>query len=96
MLPRKQRCLARNHLGMLCQCQALSGGRCHFHSPLSARVPLSRRVARRLSQHIGPLFASFEVWGDLFGGQYGESSRRPSPPPSRALLPASMRASLAA
>jgi len=34
MLPRKQQCLARNRLGMLCHCQALSSGRCHFHNPL--------------------------------------------------------------
>ena len=36
MLPRKQRCLARNRIGMLCHCQALSSGRCRFHNPLLA------------------------------------------------------------
>lgn len=34
MLPRKQRCLARNRIGMLCQCPAVSSGHCRFHNPL--------------------------------------------------------------
>lgn len=36
MLPQKQKCLARNRIGMLCQCQAVSSGRCRFHSPCLA------------------------------------------------------------
>ena len=34
MLPSKQLCLARNRIGMLCHCQAVSSGRCRFHNPL--------------------------------------------------------------
>ena len=36
MLPRKHQCFARNRIGMLCHCQAVSSGRCRFHSPLLA------------------------------------------------------------
>ena len=45
MLPRKQRCLARNRIGMLCHCQAVSSGRCRFHSPLlTANTGIAARV----------------------------------------------------
>jgi hypothetical protein len=61
MLPRKQLCLARNRLGMLCHCQALSSGRCHFHGPVSGTA--TARVGPSLTSEF---IASFSVWGDLF------------------------------
>ena len=40
MLPQKQTCLARNRIGMTCNCLAISNGRCRFHSPvLSGAAP---------------------------------------------------------
>jgi len=59
---RKQLCLARNHLGMQCHCQALSSGRCHFHGPLSTDIPLRKRMTPRFDE----LIASFAVWRELF------------------------------
>jgi len=66
MLIRKQLCLAENHLGMQCHCQALSSGRCLFHGPLSARTTLRQRLSPRLSSVFGELVASFAVWRELF------------------------------
>ena len=62
MLIRKQLCLAENHLGMQCLCQALSSGRCRFHGPLSTHPSLRQR----LSPRFGELVASFAVWRELF------------------------------
>ena len=69
----KQLCLARNRLGMLCHCQALSSGRCVFHGPLSAQA-----AAKPSSQ----LFASFSVWADLFGAQAPAGYGRNTPLPA--------------
>ena len=62
MLIRKQKCLARNSLGMLCHCQALSSGRCRFHGALSAGPSLRKSTAPR---HGEPVFG-FGGWRELF------------------------------
>ena len=61
MLPQKQQCLARNHLGMICHCQALSSGRCHFHSALFAGAPVRKSRAERA----GGMMAVLEFWREL-------------------------------
>jgi len=58
---RKQLCLARNHLGMQCHCQALSSGRCRFHGTLSTNAPARTRTRPRFNE----LVASFAVWREL-------------------------------
>lgn len=74
MLPQKQNCLARNRIGMLCQCRAMSSGRCRFHSPLLAGTAAQPPAARRygtavprstLPAHPGLLarvLATFAFW----------------------------------
>jgi len=76
MLIRKQLCLAENHLGMQCHCQALSSGRCRFHGPLSARTSLRQRLSPRLSGGFGELFASFAVWRELFAPAHPRGLRQ--------------------
>lgn len=62
MLPQKQKCLARNSLGMICHCQALSNGRCRFHSSLFAGPSMRKSTAPR---HGEPLFG-FGGWREMF------------------------------
>ena len=54
MLPRKQQCLARNRIGMLCHCQAVSSGRCRFHNPL---LTVNTGVASRIGSSAATLSA---------------------------------------
>lgn len=72
MLIRKQLCLAENHLGMQCRCQALSSGRCRFHSPLSGRTS----VRTRMTPLFGEFVSSFGVWRQLFAPENTGSLRR--------------------
>jgi len=62
MLIRKQKCLARNSLGMLCHCQALSSGRCRFHSTFSAGPSIRKST---VSRHGEPVIG-FGGWRELF------------------------------
>lgn len=74
MLPQKQKCLAINSLGMYCGCQALSNGRCHQHSPfLATPAAPARKPALRPSRD---LRASFSVWRELFGSDFGRTMRQ--------------------
>ena len=61
MLPQKQLCLARNRLGMLCQCQALSSGRCRFHGSLSVGT-----VKTAPRQGSSGFVSSFGAWRHVF------------------------------
>jgi hypothetical protein len=54
MLPQKQTCLARNRIGMTCQCPALANGRCHFHSPVLAGAS-ERSVTSRIVESVSAL-----------------------------------------
>lgn len=74
MLHRKQKCLAINSLGLYCGCQALSNGRCRDHSPfLATPAAPARKPAMRPSRD---LRASFSVWRELFGPDFGRTMRQ--------------------
>lgn len=71
---RKQQCLAITSLGTLCGCQALSNGRCRAHTPVlftPASAPASA-PRRKLITDRG-LLASFGVWRDLLGNDFGQT-----------------------
>lgn len=76
MLHRKQLCLARNSLGMLCHCQALSSGRCRFHGPLAGGTAL--RGNR--NSWFGEFLSRFAVWRFLRGAGVTRSCPAPIVP----------------